>query len=65
MEIGSLMRLKQSLKKTLETLEKIDEVNDKELQEALEDWVKKSEQTVHQLNLKKLEIRKEEAMRQK
>lgn len=59
------MRLKQSLKKTLDTLEKIDDVNDKELQEALEDWVKKSEQTVHQLNLKKLEIRKEEALRQK
>lgn len=42
MEIGSLMRLKQSLKKMLDTLEKIDDCNDKEVQEALEDWVKKS-----------------------
>jgi hypothetical protein len=65
MEIGSLMRLKFSLKRMLETLEKIDEVADKELQESLEDWVRRSELTVHQLNLRKLEIRKEEALRQK
>jgi translation elongation factor EF-Tu-like GTPase len=65
MEIGSLMRLKASLKRMLETLEKIDEVNDKEMQETVEDWVRRSELAVHQLNLRKLEIRREEALRQK
>jgi hypothetical protein len=54
MEIGSLMRLKASLKRMLETLEKIDEVADKEIQDSLEDWVRRSEMTVHQLNLRKL-----------
>jgi hypothetical protein len=32
MEIGALMRLKGSLKRMLDNLEKLDEVNDKELQ---------------------------------
>jgi hypothetical protein len=65
MEIGNLIRLKAALKHMLTTLERLDETNEKDLQEAIEDWVKKSELAVHQLNLRKLELRKEEAMRQK
>lgn len=65
MEIGTLIRLKASLKKMLDTLEKIDEVNDKEVQDAVEEWVRRSEMVVHQLNMRKMEIRKEELLRLK
>lgn len=59
------MRLKGALKRMLDTLEKVDQASDKEMQEAVEEWVKRSELAVHQLNLRKIEIRKEEALRQK
>jgi hypothetical protein len=65
MEIGALMRLKGALKRMLDTLEKVEEASDKEMQEAVEEWVRRSEMAVHQLNLRKIEIRKEEALRQK
>jgi hypothetical protein len=65
MEIGALIRLKGALKRMLDTLEKVEEASDKEMQEAVEEWVRRSETAVHQLNLRKIEIRKEEALRQK
>jgi len=37
-----------------EVLEKIEDISDKELQEVIEEWVKRSELVVHQLNQKKL-----------
>lgn len=42
-----------------EQLEKYDELTEKELNEAVEDWVRRSETVIHMLNQKKMEIRKE------
>lgn len=36
------MRLKGALKRMLDTLEKVEEASDKEMQEAVEEWVRRS-----------------------
>jgi hypothetical protein len=45
-------------------LEKFEDLSEKELHEAVEDWMKRSETVIHMLNQKKMEIRKEETIRQ-
>lgn len=42
MDISSLVKLKASLKHMMQVLEKIDDLPDKDIQEAVEDWVRKS-----------------------
>ena len=51
--------MRNSLKRVLETLERVETVPEKELVEVMEEWTVHSEQVVHNLNLKKMELRKE------
>jgi hypothetical protein len=46
-------------------MERIDDLSEREILEIVEIWHNRSEALVHQLNLKKVELRKEEIQRQK
>lgn len=65
MEYNSILKVKVALAKLIDKLEKIEEVSEKELIAYVDEWHSRSEILVHQLNLKKLELRKEEFQRQK
>jgi hypothetical protein len=55
--------VRDELKRLMEKLQKIDNTNEKDLVETVEEWHKRTEHLVHLLNLKKVELRKEEIQR--
>jgi hypothetical protein len=63
MEFDTIVKVRVALKRLMEKLEKIDNTNEKDLVETVEEWHKRTEHLVHLLNLKKVELRKEEIQR--
>ena len=65
MEFYTIVKVRLALKKLMEKFENVDNFTERDLMDSLDEWHGRTELLVHLLNLKKLELRKEELQKQK